>query len=114
MDRKEIEAMQAGPEMNDLIATDVMGWAIGDRGAHYIGNDGKNLYYVIRGEFEPSEDIAAAWRVIEADTEAHWEISKGKSNYQAVFVSMHSNPVITRAETAPLAICRAALLATLR
>ena len=65
MTKDEIMQMEAGREMDELIATEVMGWAIGDRGAHYVYNDGVNVHFVIAGEFEPSTDISAAWQVME-------------------------------------------------
>ena len=65
MNNDETMKLQAGREIDDLIATQVMGWLIGDKGAHYIGNAGKNIFYVIAGDFQPSDDISAAWCVID-------------------------------------------------
>jgi O-glycosyl hydrolase len=110
--RDEILNMPAGREMDELVATRVMGWDVHPHATHYIRNDGKNVYFVICGEFEPSSDIAAAWQVVEKMTDGETpndcEIHTTVRGWRCDFYRGSAT-----AETAPLAICRAALIAAL-
>ncbi len=94
MSRDEILAMPAGREINALIAKNVIK---SRRVKHY------------------STDIAAAWEVMEA-MRKNGVLSEYDSRfgYRFVFWDYTKNPqrpFEATAETAPLAICRAALLA---
>jgi hypothetical protein len=93
--------MEAGRELDQRVAIEVMGWTL------YAGN--RN--YRQSGEPVPdySTDIAAAWLVVEAllarGIYVCVEYASGRWNCWAGTVNVH-------AETAPLAICLAALKAT--
>lgn len=129
MTRDEILNMKAGREMDALIAIKVMGWEwkpVGDRfinherlthpdGKHYGGmrySDGE-IEYTNRLE-EYSTNMGAAWEVVEA-MEGKWfwfSLSNVVPNSgDAIVYEAKFNQVYTCEETAPLAICRAALLA---
>lgn len=147
MTPEEIDAMEAGPELDLQVARHVMGmraaWTVAeiltvaDDGYPYVARgveDGKNcmlLYTRSDGvnRWSPSTNIAEAWQVIEAlqnkksyrgceltnfsqnFMEYHWHM---EFNY---FVSIADDPLddpeigyeSADANTAPLAICRAAL-----
>lgn len=115
MNKDEIEKMDAGREMDDLIATEVMEWAIGDRGAHYIGNDGHNVCFIIAGDFQPSTNISAAWDVVKKliadDDNLDIDLSTTFLGWKCEISNSSRNTFIGRDPSAPLAICRAALLA---
>jgi hypothetical protein len=71
-----------------------------------------------------STDIAAAWEVVEVlerkqivvriDRLPEWDLGRGEAVWQVVFDALELTPSFkAEADTAPLAICRAALLTTL-
>lgn len=120
--------MQAGTELNTLIAERVMGW---DRD-NEANNTDLNPWYFHRGiwwtgttddydnvfPFSPSLNIDDAWRVvlrlrnIGKDCFAV-EYVAGRGDWRASFGSNYSaeNEWVADADSAPLAICRAALKA---
>lgn len=113
MPKDEILTMSAGRELDAVVAIYVCGWIVDDwtaisptgsrnsRNAH--GDDGWLPYY--------STNMDAAWQVIEAVWKS-WFVSISISPNLASCCLQNNG--ITRsayAETAPLAICRAALLA---
>jgi len=121
MTRDEILNMPAGKEMDALIASEVMGydWRYIDAYPYrhrWISESGDTFDIE---ELEFSSDIAMAWRVVEKMSE-EWcfNVSTGHDfrKYPGLsfgckldskeFISTH----FALAETAPLAICRAALL----
>lgn len=91
MTRDEILKMPAGLATNQLVAEVVMGWDASD--------------YTEKTRFKPSTNIASAWKVAEVfptigiyhdSVSGEWQVNIRGS--------------VAKAETAPLAICRAALL----
>ena len=130
MTRDEILAMEAGPELNTLMAEEVMGWV--DNGSGWwrspydVGPNQSLLGIVWAAEgmdaFAPSEDIEAAWEVVnhllEQDSIAAVEIQKWKKEpvEWEVFVrekGLWQPGYWANGEIAPLAISRAALLAAM-
>lgn len=128
--REQVLEMGAGREMDSLIAERVMKWYItkGEYSGKEYWNDSDDYsHYSLQG-FNPSTHILAAWEVLEkmnnegcrvlvnvAD-EKDGEVIRGR----AISGEWHSNIVKSGerhnhayAETAPLAICRAALLSTI-
>jgi len=126
MNREEILAMPAGRDLDALIAENVMGWK--DRGIGYSFEDNINGYecvlYIDKDKLPHySTDIAAAWQVIE------WleKNTTEKYNSPSLFSVPHGWSMVLYekrdnhapawldafAPTAPLAICRAALLAVM-
>lgn len=114
------DAMNPGPELDRLIAEKVMGWV--ESGRCWSGEDEAFLYYVntpdlvdsgeLANAWAPSVDIECAWRVAEKlrfcvvplevyDSEAASE------SHGAWAAGVDGQSVI--ADTAPLAICLAAL-----
>lgn len=144
--REQIERMEAGREMDVLIAEKVMGWRrmtykeANPKNSHYAtdlrltgrwhDSDGNATqqaedcddYYQPEFAWSPSTDIAAAWQVVEKIKSIDplyafavmfegksWEAGIYDSGYNTSFDYDRS----ATATTAPLAICRAALLLTL-
>ena len=119
MTRDEILKMPAGYEMNKLIATNVMGWALvnnhGEAGGKFwIGHGGSFGDMPERYLPDFSGEIAPAFSVVEKLQESglgfsisDYSPSKG---WCAEFYGKQQNSKAD-GETAPLAICRAALLA---
>lgn len=134
----DIDKVEAGPELDALVAEKVMGWKlhIEERGPHMgeIAPDGK-LHLWIEGRvskwnvlhWKPSRDIAAAWEVIEqlqskgirldslghGNLDCHLETTR---NFSCEFGGWaeDGSPTISWsaiAKTAPVAICRAAFKA---
>lgn len=123
MTREEILAVPAGREMDALIAEKVLGWGV-------LRND---IYVYIPRPNEapderldelkwyPSNDIAAAWDVVEKFMPykspslyvvgVMWYCFFALKTGEGLFTG--TNILEARASTAPLAICRAALLAAL-
>lgn len=119
-----IDKMEAGRELDALVAEKVMGWNVcgtadNDRAGIAPGQTASAV------RIPPySTDIAAAWEVVERII----EIEKAKKTYLPVFsvqmapdgfsavlqVGMGCEIVVENSSTASLAICRAALKAALR
>lgn len=100
------DQMPAGPELDAIIAEKVMGWkrVPGTESGAWMDpctNDGR------MGSWSPSTDIAAAWEVVEKLKLSLIPTNKGW------IVSQHHlfEGPFGEDETAPLAICRAALAA---
>jgi hypothetical protein len=108
--------MKAGRELDALIADKVMGWEKCNES--YLYFDGvifRTLELTSYGKFEPSTDIADAWLVVEKLRDKNLEIhleSQYNSFGERVYFCEFSNILVAKeAETAPLAICLAALKA---
>lgn len=116
--------MQAGRELDALVAEKIMGYdvkwlptALSDSQPHYANSDEGSGWLYCR---HYSTDIAAAWLVVERmqciDDRGWWpqvtwlQDFDGVNKWQA---SMHAPPRVwsAMADTAPLAICLAALAA---
>ena len=117
MSRDEILTMEAGREMNELIAEKIMGWIKYNPNISTEYNfdgwfikcpDGLGLC-VESDDWSPSTDMTAAWQVVEKmDMPFYLE---RKDDWFAMFGD--ELDYSANADTAPLAICRAALLATI-
>lgn len=104
--------LPAGPEMDRLIAEKVMGWTLNEDG-NWIDGEGEYRYpspesFAGLSAFGPSTNIAHAWQVVERMR----EIIRPSIEYvdglgwRADFETSYG-----WGETAPLAICRAAIAA---
>lgn len=105
------DELEAGPQMDALVAEKVMGWSI--RGE--LWKDKRGTIRRSKSTFEqyepsirwsPSTDIAAAWEVVEKMPMGMWPSVDG----WVVEIPDGSGDEV-EAPTAPLAICRAALKA---
>lgn len=139
----QIETIKAGPELDTLIAEEIMEWKTSRdfQGLFFDMKNGRSRivwkskaheFRKLRGihsdaigddwVFSPSEDMAAAWEVIEKLKADGWYISvcwndtiPKVANYWSCGFWEHGQEsrgglhVGAKAETAPLAICRAAL-----
>jgi len=122
-----IENMPAGPEMDALVAQKVMAWDLSANRIYPNLQDDFNCDFRPLSSFQPSTDIAAGWQVVEQmQSLGYWcqartpfgpPGSKGCDGCWAGFTphlttGWNGRPDgWTHAETLPLAICRAALLA---
>lgn len=122
----DVDKLEAGPEIDALVAEKVMGWKPDDDDGHaWEDADGdwkahrKDGPWMDTGEviWSPSTDIAAAWEVVEKfskfriDNHGHYDDPKLRYMCEVYDEArdLHSGRVF--GETAPLAICRAALRA---
>lgn len=123
--RDEILAEPAGPRLNAWVAEYIMGWPVVDgperhTHAQFVQRNGEHSV-ALQEEFggtdfawRPSIDIAAAWQVVEkmgCGTIGHYP----RGLWTAYFITQEDGILrhIAQAETAPLAICQAALLAVI-
>ena len=116
--------MEPGRDLNARVAVEVMGWKPIDRKAAGWG-DGPEVWATgddsedgspTRQWFEPSTDIAAAWKVVEKlglAFELGWLPTDEGLSWDASFGEKRGSEegTTTYAATAPLAICLAALKA---
>lgn len=118
----DIDALTAGPELDRLIGEKVMGWACKDAygcdGLVWFDASGSELidYGPTAYGWSPSTNIAHAWEVVErvrlqdyGSLELWWDA--GAEWWCALFRFKSETPEMLTADTAPLAICRAALKA---
>jgi hypothetical protein len=115
--REAIEAMPAGPELDALVATQVLGWTFSKSSfEQYEPSEWRKDGRVVWGaSFRPSTDIAAAWLllpgrgwIIQEDTYVsvgRWEVYDNARDFE-------DGIWMATAPTPALALCRAALLAT--
>jgi hypothetical protein len=123
-----VDELPAGPELDRLVAEMVMGWqwgknridagmdAFGDwREAHEVEGPIRNPGGYFVRHWSPSTDIAHAWEVVERMSELGnplRHLSDGRSRIGYFFARFgDSTEGNWPAETAPLAICRAAIVA---
>lgn len=108
MTKDEIMKLEAGQEINELVINHVMKWALIHRGDFdYTYNDG---VYGARINWSPSSEIADAWIVVEKMQSKGFCFDADGNALRKRF-RFGVGQEIGEAETAPLAICRAALLA---
>lgn len=124
VNREQILAMEHGPELDDLVAEKVLGFSIDRFTAHYDGMS-ESCRVWINGEgrkinpINLSANISAAWEVVEKMKErSRWfGVDSVGDQYRCIF-RLKDNQVEggwyeVHAESVPLAICRASLLAVL-
>lgn len=117
----------AGPELDALVAEQVMGWTLGEPEyvMGYLSHGGSMMRLwkgpgiptakgILPGQLDwhPSTDIAAAWAVVEKLRGGFLWLDSGNELFRAAFWKGPDNGgqvCECSAETAPLAICLAAL-----
>jgi len=115
MTREEILKLEPGPELDRLIAERVMGWK--NHEDFNFGPGGQ--IWRDKRVWSPSTDIATAWEVIETLREKKFVIDILGSLEDFIVKIWNENEseglsiAKASAEQAPLAICRAALLAVM-
>lgn len=127
MTKEEILELEPGREIDCLIAEKIMGWKVIEgsyiNSVYIVGDDD----YKEIGSCNFSTDISAAWEVVEKMKELHYDTAElyrfTDNKWLVKFVCSygpcpyHNNPENTwhgssvTAQTAPEAICKAALLA---
>jgi hypothetical protein len=125
-----IGVLKAARELDALVAERVMGlWSrhaldttrLGETVGYKSGRACPVCLVELDGEDDPgqcsvkpySTSISAAWEVVEKLQEFSFELIylDGKMHWEATFAPLHLNETRAIAETAPLAICKAALKA---
>lgn len=103
-------------EINRLIATKVMEWSVYKEKSGFewyaVVEDGKFKFIRSVVTFEPTTDIRDAWKVVDkfVNDDIYFEMVKpDKDGSFICLIGMLNEP--TKADTAPLAICLAALKA---
>jgi len=117
--------LQPGPELDALVAEKVMGWeyVIDGEGTGWVDKateqfvTGYNNDDPSQPEIAPppfSTSIAAAWEVVEKlkSDNRTIDISSATPGWRAIIDECHDWKVEVRAETAPRAICLAAMKAS--
>lgn len=123
----DYDTMPAGPELDRMVAERVMGWRPYTAAGTFLDELGgiHNTHPSAHGglAFHPSEKIAHAWEVVEQmiakrvhldiiSIDDGWMAGDGGKGYAdedgCVSLDLRNH---AKAETAPLAICRAALKA---
>lgn len=124
----DIDQMQAGPELDALIAIEVMGWTRTRKkrtSGPMAGVVVVSPWFPVgesatrknsRMDFRPSIDIAHAWEAVEELRDLEREVtiqlsSDGLSVTCHIDLTNHPTYLSSEADEAPLAICRAALKA---
>jgi hypothetical protein len=120
--------LQAGRELDALVAEKVMGWTVNrteSRHWHTVGPTGRERNIQIGSDccagqaydsnaFMPSKSIVSAWLVVEKMRERGWNFELHTSRdgeAAAAFHQSQDDDFEAYELTAPLAICRAALSA---
>jgi len=122
-----IDAMEAGPEMDALVAERVMGWQLSEY--RIVRPDGSSFDAPIREMWDDplysryslppySTDIAAAWQVVEHMRTIEFDIDlllmpDSQDRCCLEHSARIESKVCAYAPDMPLAICRAALKTTL-
>ena len=130
-----IDEMQAGPELDALVAERVMGWRQSSLPGVFIDEDerfwGVTDEVPTSRQFNPSIDIATAWQVWQKlprihsmgnhDLSISWHLINARSIHRdgneyivCGILDCGEWEYSASADTAPLAICRAALEAVTR
>lgn len=115
MTREEILNMKAGPELDALVAEHVMEWTVTQHEDYWMAKrqDGVKLF---SWQWKPSQDIEAAWDVMERMKDVHscvWyhsDVETGETGWWCMMASPYADVL---SDTAPLAICLCALIASL-
>lgn len=126
MTDEEIRALPAGRELDALVAEQVMGWKRVEKGHVYFWRTKEMVAELLREhpdvlavDYFPcpyfSTEIAAAWEVVEELARRCWHLSldypSGNSRWEWMACFRPQPPgSFVYADTAPVAICRAALL----
>jgi len=118
---KMTDQLQAGFELDELIAEEVMGWICDERGAWVVPTeiDGcghmPNSGYCIDGwecdRFSPSEEIHHAWEIVEKMLSKGYDFELYGYASTKLYDCHFSGIGLVSAETMPLAICNAAIQA---
>ncbi len=129
MMRLQVGSLESGPELDRMLAEQVMGWRYigvvqrtpgqgGPIDAFDDGRGGSGRW------FTPSSDIACAWLLLEQMAGTHYDAHVGKAQASAAYNVPFYECELTdagglmraraHADTAPLAISRCALMAVNR
>jgi hypothetical protein len=107
MTSDEILALKLGRELDALVAEKVMGWFL-DSDIGYWRNESGLCKR--QDKWSPSEDISAAWEVVEEMGDClHLRQHGEQGEWEAWFCGYPNSKA--HGETAPEAICKASLLA---
>jgi len=109
------DEMPAGREMNDAVAHRVMGWEFHANAGWYTPGmwEFNPARRAAPCDWSPSTDIAAAWEVVEKldDGNLIFSLLRYGAGWRVGFMDDGNMRGSASGDTAPLAICRAALKA---
>lgn len=114
-----VEEIIAGQDLDHLVATKVMGWAYGDEERVWFDVSGNFVYcapnsFIGLTPFSPSTRIDHAWMVVDKmNKDVRFRLTNlfySQEEGRGYFANFGDWPMNTCGETAPLAICRAALM----
>lgn len=130
METSDIRTLAAGPELDALVATKVMGWRISKNGHYWVDTLGEHMAHLEDGPWldagdkpwSPSEDMDAAWDVVKllrkrfgiVEVHGHDDTKDPGADDEdsdVTFWECGVHELFCSGGTAPLAICRAALRA---
>ncbi len=106
-----VDTMEAGPELDALVAEWVMGWRSSANGSK-ASHDTDNPTTARRDQWHPSTDIAAAM-TLDDKWEGAMDMTRARSGNWSVRLMDGQVVAMAYGRTLPLAICRAALKAVL-
>ena len=115
MDANEIDTMPAGRNLDALVAEKAFGTTVVWVRGNVFREDKTALYpdLVCNMVHQFSTDIASAWRIVNAVGDSFYHVKRLRDGgYEAAFVcgiGSDASVSVSLADTAPLAICRAAL-----
>jgi len=125
MEAVNVSEVLAGPELDIVMAEVVMRWKLlrtTESGAGWFENGDGDEIFVGRKRpmsllrpWTPSTSIETAWEIVEKMRADGWyfqldDDAGGYGPWRAEFSKASEDPTLACATTAPLAICRAALL----
>ena len=115
------DKLEAGQELDAKVATEVMGWTLSPDGSKWLNSDGRRAAdaedWIVRNcldasnyRWSPSTDIRAAWQVIgHGDWFIGNDLVLGHNGSNWGIESVGFKNFLATADTAQLAICRAAI-----
>ena len=110
--------MDAGRELDVLVAEKVMGWIERNDGIGWLKDVGGGEFEIASYYFVPSIDIARAFEVVERMRGLGYDMTietdnRREKQWWCAFYEVNAEEILwfADAETAPLAICKAALKA---
>lgn len=103
----DLDQLQPGPELDRMIAVEVMGWDLVEIPAGTrIGND---PFGAMLKDWSPSTNIAHAWEVVRKFKEQGFCVKESDMSCLALYVDEAGKVITGECATAPRAICICAL-----
>lgn len=106
----DVATMEAGPAIDALVATEVMGWHYLEHEACFYTRTGKNPYIEV-ADWQPSTNDAYAFEALD-HAGCHYSVAWYSGDVRVSLFAKHGEcaSVKVTAPTRPLAICRALVM----